>query len=295
MMEQMKKIWKRILSSPIWQPHPAFTIFLTVFSAAGLIWVFTNGYDRHFLAYLLYPLSAYALVIFIVLLVKKLPEMKRRADSLTAKMPNAGEGSVFGIGLYAEQFINFFYGIFKIGSGILVGSAWIGADGIYNFIQALIQLYQILQHKKADDLVKQWKSYIQCGYMVFVLHLTMTGMVFQMIHMDRHEDYTEVMIIATAAFTFYKLTTAFIDMAKDRKHKNPVDSAARYLNFSQALYNLFVLQVGLLWVFGGKDYPHTKLMNSLTGGAVCLLVCGMGIYMVWRGRRDLKNIRKSTA
>ncbi len=316
-MEKAKKIWSDFLRWPGWTawlkwsgwkkigswngwgkllyPHPALTVFLALLSAAGLTWVFWNGYDTHFAAYPIYCLSFYALVVFSLLLVKQLPNMKKRIDTdpLAQKILEAENKGAFGIGMYAEQFINFFYGIFKIGSGILVGSAWIGADGIYNFVQALIQLYQILRHKQAKSLEKQWKSYRQCGYMVIVLHLTMTGMVFQMIHMGRHEDHSEIMIIATAAFTFYKLVNAIIDVAKDRKHKSPVDSAARYLNFSQALYNLFVLQVGLLWAFGGPNYPQAKLMNSLTGGAVCLLVCGLGLYMVWRGTRDLKRLEET--
>lgn len=58
---------------------------------------------------------------------------------------------------------------------------------------------------------------------------------------------------------------------------------------AQALYNLFVLQVGLLWVFGGENYPWQKLMNNITGTAVCLLVLGMGIHMIRRANQNLKN------
>ena len=161
-------------------------------------------------------------------------------------------------------------------------------------MQGCIQLYQILQHKKVTDLKKQWKSYRACGWLVIGLHLTMTGMMFQMIQLGRHESATEISIIATAAFTFYKLVSAVIDVAKDRKHVNPVDSSVFFLDFAQALYNLFVLQVGLLWVFGGADYPYQKLMNTLTGTAVCLLVLGLGINMVCRANKNLKN-EKSTA
>lgn len=67
-----------------------------------------------------------------------------------------------------------------------------------------------------------------------------------------------------------------------------------FLNLAQALYNLLVLQVGLLWIFGGADYPYQKLMNTMTGMAVCMLVLGMGIYMARRAHKNLKN-EKSTA
>lgn len=292
-------LWKQIAAWRGWKamlfPHPAIVLVLSVTIFPGLIWLFLTGRETEPLAYALYAGAFYALVTLAALLITAVPKLKRHLDDdprlqqLKEKEEKAG---AFGIDMYFEQFINFFYGAAKIASGIYHGSAWIGADGIYNFAQALIQLYQILRHKQVTSLKQQWKSYRQCGYMMIALHLTMTGLVFQMIHMGRHEESSEIMIIATAAFTFYKLIKTLIEVAKDRKHKNPVDSAAYFLDFSQALYNLFTLQVGLLWVFGEETFAYTKLMNSLTGGAVCLLVCSMGIYMLWRGKRDIRKLEE---
>lgn len=288
-------VWRRIGAWSGWKkllfPHPLLVGALTVLSAAGLFWAFFTGNENSIPAYLLYTVAFYALVILIARIVKMIPlvKQKTRENPVFQKLKGSKQDGAFDFGFYLEQFINFVYGVFKIASGIWYGSAWIGADGIYNFSQGLIQLYQILRHKKDMTRKQQWRAYRQCGYMMIALHLTMTGMVFQMIHMGRHEDYSEIMIIATAAFTFYKLIVAFVDMAKDRKHENPVDSSVHFLNFSQAIYNLFVLQVGLLWVFGGSGFAPAKLMNSLTGGAVCLLVCSMGIYMLWRSNRDMKK------
>lgn len=282
--------WKKLL-----YPHPAIVIGLTLVTGAGLPWLFFTGREESVIAYPLYCAAFYALVTLIPLIIEVIPKAQKRIenDPLAQKIRQKEEDGAFGISMYVEQFINFFYGLFKIASGVIHGSAWIGGDGIYNLAQGLIQLYQILRHRKTIDMVGQWKVYRQCGYMMIALHLTMTGMVFQMIHMGRHEDSSEIMIIATAAFAFYKLINTFIGVAKDRKHKHPVDSAVYFLDFSQALYNLFVLQVGLLWVFGGSDFAYQKLMNSLTGGAVCMLVCGMGFYMIWRANRDMRKLEET--
>lgn len=292
-------VWKRIGSWKGWRqllfPHTALVLLVTAVGGAGLAWAFLTGHEETVAAYVLYGISAYALVVFPAWLLKLLPWVRKKTESdpLYQKLKSMEADGAFGIGMYVEQFLNFFYGGFKILSGIVIGSAWIGADGIYNFVQSLIQLYQILRHKQVKEVREQWKAYRRCGYMMILLHTTMTGMVFQMIHMGRHEDSSQIMIIATAAFTFFKLAKAVTEVVRDRKHKNPVDSAVYFLDFSQALYNLFVLQVGLLWVFGGGDFAHQKLMNSLTGGAVCLLVCGMGCYMLWRGKRDMRKLEEA--
>ena len=298
--------WKKIAAWPGWTawlkwsgwknllyPHPVLVIVLTLIAGVGLPWVFLTGRENSMIAYPLYCVAFYALVTLTLLIVKLVPKARKKveADPLIRKLTQDEEVS-FSLGLYMEQFINFGYGIFKLISGVIHASAWIGADGLYNFVQSLIQLYQILRRKKVTTMKDQWKSYRQCGYMMIVLHLTMTGLVFQMIHMGEHEEYPGYMIFATAAFTFYKLINAFVDVAKDRKNKHPVDSAVRLLDLSQALYNLFVLQVALLWEFGAGDRAFHLLMNSLTGGAVCLLVCGMGIYMLWRSKRDMRKLEE---
>ena len=298
--------WKKIAAWPGWTawlkwsgwknllyPHPVLVIVLTLIAGVGLPWVFLTGRENSMIAYPLYCVAFYALVTLTLLIVKLVPKARKKAeaDPLIQKLTQNEEVS-FSLGLYMEQLLNFGYGIFKLISGAIHASAWIGADGLYNFVQSLIQLYQILRRKKVTTMKDQWKSYRQCGYMMIVLHLTMTGLVFQMIHMGEHEEYPGYMIFATAAFTFYKLINAFVDVAKDRKNKHPVDSAVRLLDLSQALYNLFVLQVALLWEFGAGDRAFHLLMNSLTGGAVCLLVCGMGFYMLWRSKRDMRKLEE---
>lgn len=285
----MKKTWKKLLF-----PNPFFVLLLSLLCAGGLVWIFVTGRELTIPAYPLYALSAYALTVLCILVWKRLPWLKYhfRRDPLAQKVLKSD--SVFSVSMYVEQCINFCYGGFKILWGIAVGSAWIGADGIYNFFQGCIQLYQILRHKKVTDLRKRWKSYRISGWLIIGMHLTMTGMMFQMIRLGRHQSATEISIIATAAFTFYKLISACVAVARDRKHKDPVASSVIFQNFGQALYNLFVLQVGLLWVFGGEAYPYRELMNTLTGMAVCMLVLGMGIYMVRRANKNLKN-EKSTA
>ncbi len=314
-MKNGNQIWRRFLSWPGWTgwlkwqgwkrigdwkgwkallfPHPLLVLVLTGLSGAGLVWVFLNGQDTAWFAYAIYVLAFYALVTLIALLIKVVPAMKRKAEHnpLVQKVTK-DEELRFRAELYGEQFINFFYGITKTASGILEGSAWLGADGLYNLAQSLVQLYQILRRRKAATAIQQLKSYRQCGFMMIVVHLSMVGMVYQMTQMGRHEDYPGFQIFATAAFTFYKLINAVVDVAKDRKNKRPVDSAVRLLELSQALYNLFVLQVGLLWMFGGNDPVLEQRMNMLTGGVVCLMVLGMGVYMLWRADRDMKQLEE---
>ena len=234
------KGWKKIFPLPVWAEALLFTV-----CCAGLIWVFLHGLEVWWPAYILYVLSAYcltALCIHIPAAIRLEGSWRQQHPKVEAFLKN-GELH-FKLELYIEQFINFSYGIFKIISGVIVGSAWIGADGIYNFTQALIQLFQILRRKKPGTIVKQWKSYRFCGVLILLMHLTLTGIIFQMVNWNRVEESGEIMIIATATFAFYKFISAFVDLAKDRKHTHPVDSSVRMLELSQAIFAIFSLQAG---------------------------------------------------
>ena len=282
------KGWKWLFPLPAWAAGVLFLIF-----CAGLIWVFWNGLETWWPAYILYGLSAYTLTALCI----KLPGAIRREKVWLENHPKVAHllknrELHFKLELYIEQFINFAYGIFKIVSGVIVGSAWIGADGIYNFVQALIQLFQILRRKKAGSLQQQWKSYRFCGVLILLMHLTLTGIVFQMVNWNRVEESGEIMIIATAAFAFYKFISAFIDLAKDRKHTHPVDSSVRMLELSQAIFAIFSLQAGMLHTFGtGEAWEHW--INLAVGCLVCLLTVAMGIYMIRRANREIKALQET--
>lgn len=273
-------------------PFPLILI-LSIACAAGLVWVFVSGREAWVPAYFLYALSFYCLAALCV----KLPAALRGRKTWLARHPKLrafaeNNDLRFRLKLYRKQFINFAYGIFKIVSGLVVGSAWIGCDGLYNLSQALIQLYQILKQKNAGTLVQQWKSYRLCGVLILFMHLTLIGLVFQMVNWNRAEELGEIMVIATAAFVFYKFFARFIGIAKDRKHTHPVDSSVRMLELSQAIFALFSLQASMFSTYGtGESWEH--LMNTITGCTVCLLTVSIGIYMIRRGNREIKHLQET--
>ena len=288
-----KKAWHVTVHWNGWRilfglPFP-LVLFLSITCAAGLILVFSKGMETQLIAYFLYPLSAYTVTALGVKLpsgIKGVRVWLSGHPKLTALLEN--RELRFRLGLYFEQFINFAYGCFKIVSGVILGSAWIGCDGIYNMAQSLIQLFQILRRKYARTSVQQWKSYRFCGLLILFMHLTLIGLVFQMVNWNRAEEYGEIMIITTALFAFYKLISSFISIAKDRKHLRPVDSSIRMLNLAQAFFAIFSLQASMFHTFGtGEPWEH--LMNILTGCGVCLLIVSIGIYMICRGNREIKK------
>ena len=291
-----KNVWKAIASWGGWNKlfFLPFSLSFLLFAAcaAALLWVFLKHMEQQPFAYGLYALSAYLLVA----LCMRFPSGIKNAKGWMERHPKIGQilrnkETVFTIKLYAEQFINFAYGVFKIVAGVVIGSAWIGCDGIYNMAQALIQLFQILWRKKAGDQKQQWRSYRFCGVLILLMHFTLIGIVFQMVNWNRVDESGEIMIIATAVFAFYKFIGSFVELAKDRKHTQPVDSSVRMLELSQAFFAIFSLQASMLHTFGTAA-PWENWINLAVGCLVCLLTVAMGIYMIRRANREIQKLQE---
>lgn len=291
-----KNVWKAIASWGGWNKlfFLPFSLSFLLFAAcaAALLWVFLKHMEQQPFAYGLYALSAYLLVALCI----RFPSGIKNAKGWMERHPKIGQilrnkETVFTIKLYAEQFINFAYGVFKIVAGVVIGSAWIGCDGIYNMAQALIQLFQILWRKKAGDQKQQWRSYRFCGVLILLMHFTLIGIVFQMVNWNRVDESGEIMIIATAVFAFYKFIGSFVELAKDRKHTQPVDSSVRMLELSQAFFAIFSLQASMLHTFGTAA-PWENWINLAVGCLVCLLTVAMGIYMIRRANREIQKLQE---
>lgn len=277
----MKK-WMRLL-----RPHPAILIPLVIAAAALLIYVFVNGLEETYLAYVAYPLSAYALVAGVLAAIPGAKNAKRFAREnryISAYM--ADRERRLRISLQTGLIINVAYAVLKFGTGVYLRSPWFGAVGIYYMVLSVIRFLLVRGNRKLmqirDPRVKHrraWGSYRVTALLVLLLNITMTGMVVQMIWHNEAFAYPGLLIYASAAYTFYRLTMAIISTVRYRSAENPILSAAKYIDMCVSLMSLYALQSAMIVTFSGSEYFRLT-MNSITGFVVCAWVVLIGVYML---------------
>lgn len=287
------KLWGAIARWPGWKkllfPHPVIILLMSILSTSALIWVFAYHQEANPLACLFYCCAFYALLTACLRIPAAVTWCRHTAASSPRLQKYAAASPLrFRRKLYQDQFISFLYGLFKLVFGWASASAWIVSDGVYNLVQGVIQLAVILRRRRDPGTDIQWKTYRLCGGLTLVMAIPIAGMVWLAIAAGAHKEYPGYLIFITALFAFYRLPSAFVRVAKDRSHAAPLDSAIRLLKLSQALFSMFSLQVSMIFQFGGSR-EFAQLMNTLTGTAVWAMICGMGIYMLRRGRRDLNH------
>ena len=297
-MERFKKILKRIFFLP-----PLFVVIISIPAFVSVIYVLTKEISG-LPAYLSYFASAYALII----LGLGIPGIVRSArhwieyHPLTRKILSipAGRRYVENVKFRTEVSlgigftINLLYIVMKMVSGIYYRSTWFIALAVYYALLAVMRF--LLLYRKRWPIGKarqelELRRYRLCGYVLLMMNLALSGIVVFMVRYDRGYEYPGMLIYAMAAYSFYAVIIATINVVKFRRYGSPILSAAKTISLVAALVSILSLETAMLAQFGGEDDPmFRKVMTGATGGGVCVIILEMALLMIVKASKQLKQV-----
>lgn len=285
------KRWTRRLLRLIDIPYAAVLPLIAV-SAALLIYVFATGRGNTALAYAAYPLSAYALTTAVW---KAIPLPRRvlsaaRGNRHISRYMDSRELRI-RLSMRLSLGINIAYAALKCGEGWYFRSAWFGAVGTYYLLLSIIRFLLV----RSDSALKKlknpaqihrraWRSYRSCGALLLAMNIIMAAMMVHTVYRNEAFVYPGILIYASAAYTFYRLTAAIVSAVRYRDAKAPVLSAAKFTDMCVSLMSLYALQSAMIATFGSSG-QFRLIMNSITGAVVCLWVIWIGVYMLVQARK----------
>lgn len=200
--------------------------------------------------------------------------------------------------------VNIGFAVFNGVLGILASSVWYGILACYYICLSalrggiLLGSYKARKRAAGDRrLFDEYKLrlYRLCGIALFVLELALAAAVTLMVLSQRPGEYTEVMAITVAAYTFYKVIFAIVNVCKVRRLQDPMLQCFRNINLTDAAVSLLSLQVTLVAVFSDGVDDTMSTLNVITGFTVCALTIVMGILMIVRSSAKLKRFREEKA
>lgn len=299
-MEKLKGILKRIFCLP-----PLWAVLFSFFGYGFVIVVAVFKIQNPMLQYASYTASAYALAITVVGLVRvnieiggirkyiaEHPLMKKFRSTVIGKKYLTDIRFRVGVSLYQGFFINLLYIIMKLAVGIWYRSIWFISLAVYYILLAVMR-FLLAWHLNAQDEAAELCRYRLCGFMLLFMNQALAGVVILMIRQNRGFYYPGILIYAVAAYAFYTVIIAVVNIVKTHRYKSPILSAAKAINFVAALVSILSLETAMLAQFGESEDPiFRKTMIGATGGGICAIVTGMAVYMIWWANRNLKKIRK---
>lgn len=292
-MDFIKNIWDKI-KRPKALALGVFYVWFVAIISVTLTLVILKA-EQTILHYVLYVLSASSLAYFIYTIVIFAPRFKQNTINLLRRfnftneiLDNYGYRTII-FSLFSF-ILNIAYVIFIGVLAIITRSAWYISIAVYYLILTLIKGNIFHSKKKHDTEIKQARAYRYCGIMFILLMLAFSGVIVLIYTSNMYFEYAGIMIYAVAAFTFYKLTFAIINIFRARRQEDLYIQSIRNINLVSALISIIVLQVAMFQAFAPEN--NTSVANGLTGGAVSLVVLMLGIFMIVKSNRKLKQIEQ---
>lgn len=254
------------------------------------------------LSYVAYVLAALSLAYSVYLVVRYAGEIKKKAVE-KAKKREITRKFVENYGFRTIVFssvsfaINTGYAIFYGVMGIVVHSLWYGAlAGYYIFLSAarigvLSGGYRAAKRAKDDGkalYVYKLKIFRGCGIFLIVLDIALATAVAQMVMSEPPSAHGEIAAITSAAYAFYKIVLALVNLFKAKNLRDPLVQSLRNVNLTDALVSLLALQTTLVALYSDGDRDMTAL-NIIVGAAVCFATVAMGVFMIIRACILLKR------
>ena len=294
-MKRFKQILKKLCCLP---PLPTVLIALPSF-----VFVFVNlgAENKSPLAYVSFGLSAYAVIITSTGIAGMIKAAKNGWDEmpLMKKIRSYPVGNkllgdvVFRseVTLHGGLVMNLLYAALNLYSGVRYRSAWFVALAFYYILLSVMRgllVGQVHKTPVGENIPAELRSYRTCGIVLLLMNQALAGIVIYIVNQNRGFTYSGVLIYAMAAYTFYITIAAVINVVRFRKRGSPLLSAAKAISLTAALVSMLSLETAMLAQFGGNQPEFRRFMTGASGGAVCVFVLVMAVYMIVHASRRLK-------
>lgn len=291
--------------------HPTKWAIYTVptTSFVALIFVFASHREESAVAYPIFLMSAYSLVI----LIAALPVLAGRFTQLKASLWERSRlirkvsSTTFGnrylndqmfrnsISIYQGMSINFLYMLFRFVTAAWYASVWFFSMAVYYMVLCIMRAYLIFGYRHREEKGKAYelRCYRRTAIMLFILNVPMGGMIFLMIQTNSSFNYPGYLIYLSALYTLYMMTLSIVNLVKFRKMDSPILSAAKVLNFVSAMMSVLGLQTAMIVRFSSNGEEYRKMMNAITGSAIFFIVMVMVAMMMVQSSKIEKKVERN--
>lgn len=289
-MEKVKSFFIKLVFPPMW------VMVISVAAGTGLlIYTFGFGDEDSPVAYISYVVSAYALVVACTTIVPAIRKLKAKLLNIPLIYRYLKDIPFkMSVSLHLSLLINLMYACMHGFSGLYYGSAWSGSLAAYYICLSVMRFFLVRyahQHGFGKNKQEEWRRYRLCGILLTVMTLALAGVVILVLNNNEGFEYGGMLIYVMAMYTFYITVMAVINVIRYVKYQSPAMSAARSINLAAALVSMLSLETAMLSQFDTGEHPEyfRQLMVGISGSCVCGLVVGLGIYMIVRSSRQIKN------
>ena len=290
-----KKIGKKLLFPPIW-----VMVLLTLFTAVTVPYVLIKNLSMSVLAYAVYVVAFYTVVVVTVFCVMVLP---KRYQQIKQKIYDNPLGNRYmtdrafrtKVSLYTSLGVNLLYVGINLLSYWMNRSWWFVVLACYYVILSLMRFLlvgYVRRNEIGSSVLGEWKRARMCAFILLLVNLSLSGAVLMILYQNRGHDYPGMLIYVMAAYTFYSTVHAIVDIVKYRKLGSPVMSTSKIVSLSAALVSMLNLETAMFAQFGGDMTVQSKrIFIAATGAGVSVIVVTMSVLLIVRATKEIRGAK----
>lgn len=182
--------------------------------------------------------------------------------------------------------INIGFSVYYVFSGIFLSSWWLFSLGFYYYILSIAR-FIVIKTKKNKHLLAKFT-----GCMLMIMAFSLVGVVVLSVVSERGHKFDMILMIAIATYSFAKITFAIIKLIKSRHSNSLKIITLRSISLANAFVSIFSMQRSMLVTFGEMPQSDIRLMNTLTGAGVCIIVFLIGLNLVMNKNVLFTHLKK---
>ena len=178
---------------------------------------------------------------------------------------------------------NVIFALLHVVLGVYSHSAWFGCLAAYYILLSIMRGLVVDQERQLASITepkRRWGRecdvYRRSSILLILMAIVLAGMVILLEHSMGGKTYPGLTIYVAAVFAFYKIIKSTINVITVRKHNSPLLSALRRIGHVDACVSILTLQTAMFASFANGQENFVRLMNGMTGGAVCMIVLFIG-------------------
>lgn len=282
---------------PLW-----LVILMIIVSASALVFVFVNDMDSHPIAYFVYVLSFYTLIVMVFDFVCVLPSHYRKVKRVIYDNKYSGRYMTDvafknHVLLYCSLTVNLLYVAVNLISGIIYNSIWFMILAGYYVILSVMRFLLVRYYRSntiGQSRVAELKRSRLCAIILLFVNIYLSCGVLMMLYQNKGFEYNGILIYIMAVYTFYVTISAIRNCIRYKKYQSPVMSTSKVISLAAALVSMLSLETAMLAQFGSDmDEFSRKLFIALTGAGISVIVIAMSVYMIARASSEIKEVEKS--
>lgn len=182
--------------------------------------------------------------------------------------------------------LNIAYAIYNIYLGISLKSYWSITMSVYYILLGTMRFNAVYIGAKIKKLPTKNRKSIELkvmkrnGVILLLMIVAISGTIVLTIKQNRIIIYDTIPMITIAAFTFYKIISAIINLVKAKSHGSPLLSTIRNISLADAAMSILPMQTSMIGSFEENSNINFLLMTIFTGTGICLLFLLSGISML---------------